>query len=230
MKPVFDSFIEPQVDRRKFLLGGVFAATAAFAQWRLPRHDLDRLGRQKLEDLVPKEIGDWKAVSNSGVVVPPNDPLLNGIYSQELTRVYADGKNPPIMLLMAQNGTQTGFLQVHRPDFCYRASGYQISAVSPHPINIGSAIVPASLMDATAGGPTEHVVFWTRVGDRIPQSWTQQKLVVAEQNLRGIIPDAILIRVSMINEDSSSALAGIDDFVRNMLASIPQDRRSVFIV
>lgn len=230
MKPVFDSFIEPQVDRRKFLLGGVFAAAAAFAQWRLPRHDLDRLGRQKLEDLVPKEIGDWKAVSNSGVVVPPNDPLLNGIYSQELTRVYADGKNPPIMLLMAQNGTQTGFLQVHRPDYCYRASGYQISAVSPHPINIGSGIVPASLMDATAGGPTEHVVFWTRVGDKIPQSWTQQKLVVAEQNLRGIIPDAILVRVSMINEDSVSALAGIDDFVRNMLASVPHDRRSVFII
>jgi EpsI family protein len=227
---VFDSFTEPQVDRRKFLLGGVFAATAAFAQWRLPRHDLDRLGRQKLEDLVPKEIGDWKAVSNSGVVVPPNDPLLNGIYSQELTRVYADGKNPPIMLLMAQNGTQTGFLQVHRPDYCYRASGYQISAVSPHPINIGSGIVPASLMDATAGGPTEHVVFWTRVGDKIPQSWTQQKLVVAEQNLRGIIPDAILVRVSMINADSASALAGIDDFVRNMLASVPHDRRSVFII
>jgi len=230
MKPMFDSFTEPRVDRRKFVLGALFAATAAFAQWRLPRRDLDRLGQQKLEDLVPKQIGNWKAIANNGVVVPPNDPLLNGIYSQELTRVYSDGENPPIMLLMAQNGTQTGFLQVHRPDYCYRASGYQISAVSPHPINIGSGILPASLMDATSGGPTEHVVFWTRIGDRIPESWTEQKIVVAEQNLRGIIPDAILIRVSVISGNSTAALGTIDRFVQQMLTSIPANRRSVFIV
>ena len=229
MKPEFDSFTEPQVDRRKFVLGALFAATAAFAEWRLPRRRNDRLGRQKLEDLVPRQIGNWNAVANGGVVVPPNDPLLNGIYSQELTRVYSDGENPPVMLLMAQNGTQTGFLQVHRPDYCYRASGYQISAVSPHPIKTEGGMLPASLMDATAGGPTEHVVFWTRVGDRIPESWTQQKLAVAEQNLLGIIPDAILVRASMINEDAASALAALDSFISQMLASIPPERRSVLV-
>ena len=230
MKPIFDSFTEPQTDRRKFLLGLLFCSATAVAAWRAPTKRVDHLGRQKLEDLVPKKIGRWNFVANSGVVVPPNDPLLNALYSQQLTRVYSDGQNPPVMLLMAQSGSQTGFLQVHRPDFCYRASGYQISAVSPHPIQIGSGVLPASMMDATAGGPPEHVVFWTRIGDQIPTSWTEQKLVVAEQNLRGIVPDAILVRLSIVSQDTAAARAAIDTFVRAMLTAIPATRRSVFIV
>ena len=230
MKPIFDSFTEPQTDRRKFLLGLLFCSATAVAAWREPTKRIDHLGRQKLEDLVPKKIGRWTFVANSGVVVPPNDPLLNALYSQQLTRVYSDGENPPVMLLMAQSGSQTGFLQVHRPDFCYQASGYRISAVSPHPIQIGSRILPASMMDATTGGPAEHVVFWTRIGDRIPTSWTEQKLVVAEQNLRGIIPDAILVRLSIVSEDAAGARAAIDTFVRAMLQAIPATRHSVFLI
>jgi EpsI family protein len=230
MKPTFDNFTQPLIDRRKLLLGLLFCSATAVSAWRTPTKRLDHLGQQKLDDLVPKKIGAWNFVANSGLVVPPNDPLLNALYSQQLTRVYSDGQNPPLMLLMAQSGSQTGFLQVHRPDFCYTASGYRISAVSPHKIALPSGVLPASMMDATTGGTPEHVVFWTRIGDRIPGSWTAQKIAVAEQNLRGIIPDAILIRISMISDDGAAARAAIDAFVREMLYSIPPARRSVFIV
>jgi EpsI family protein len=230
MKPVFNSFNEPKTDRRKFLIGGLFCAAAGLAAWRSPRQKLDRLGSEKLEDLVPKKIGSWRLVSNSGLVVPPDDPLLNALYRQQLTRVYSDGENPPLMLLMAQNGSQTGFLQVHRPEFCYQAGGYRLSPTMPHPISLGSQVLPASEMDATLDGPPEHVVFWTRIGDRIPTSWPQQKVVVAEQNLRGIIPDAILIRISMISQDRTAALRSIDSFVRQMLEQIPPAQRSVFVL
>jgi len=85
-------------------------------------------------------------------------------------------------------------------------------------------------MDATAGGPTEHVVYWTRVGNRMPASWKEQKLAVAEQNLEGIIPDAILVRVSTVTDDAEAGRAAIDNFVRALLGAIPSNRRSVFIV
>lgn len=230
MKEIHNFTEPPQTDRRKFMLGAIFCSAAAVAAWRMPHKRLDFLGSQKLEDLVPKKIGEWGMVSNNGVVVPPHDPLLDALYSQQLTRVYSDGQNPPVMLLMAQNGSQTGFLQVHRPEFCYRAGGYRISETSPHPVRLGSAVLNASEMDATLDGPPEHVVFWTRIGDRVPTSWTQQKLAVAEQNLRGIIPDAILVRISMISEDRPSALAAIDTFVRQMLEAIPTDKRPIFVI
>jgi len=230
MKQAFESFTEPQADRRKFLLGLLFCSAAGVAAWRQPRIKIDYLGKEKLEDLVPKTIGRWDFVTASGLVIPPEDDFEKTLYSEVLTRVYSDNQGSPIMLLLAQNGGQTGFLQIHRPEVCYTAGGYQISAVTPHPIRVGSTTVPANRMDASAGGPTEHVIYWTRVGNEVPASWRQQKLAVAEQNLRGLIPDAILVRVSTVNDDADAALATIDEFVRAMLQSIPPSRRSVFIV
>ncbi len=229
MKPMFDTFNEPRTDRRKLLLGLLFCCAAGAAAWRKPEQHLDYLGREKLDDLIPKSIGRWNFVAASGLVVPPNDQLLNAVYSQLLTRVYSDGETS-VMLLIAQSGSQTGFLQIHRPEICYTAGGYQISAVGPHPIQIGSKIVPANSMDASSGGPAEHIVYWTRVGNKLPTSWREQRLAVAEQNLEGVIPDAILVRVSMISDDGDAARTSIDQFVRTMLASIPANRRSVFIV
>jgi len=230
LKPVFDSFTEPQTDRRKFLLGLTFCSAAAVAAWRQPRRRLDYLGKHKLDEVVPETIGRWKFVTASGLVVPPEDELEKTLYSNMLTRVYSDGQSAPVMLLLAQNGSQTGFLQIHRPEICYTAGGYHISAVTPHPISFGSKIVPANRMDASAGGPTEHVVYWTRVGNRIPGNWTAQKLAVAEQNLQGTIPDAILVRVSTVSDDDSAAMASIDEFIRAMLGSIQPRMRSVLIL
>jgi EpsI family protein len=229
MKPPFDPFTQPQIDRRKFVTGLLFGSAAGIAYLRRPRIRIDYLGTDKLDALVPKTIGRWNYIKASGLVVPPDDPLERLIYAQVLTRMYWDGVNPPMMLLLAQNGSQTGFLQIHRPEVCYTAAGYQITPITPHPISVDGRIVPANRMDATNGGPTEHVVYWTRVGNQIPPNWRDQKLAVAEQNLRGIIPDAILVRVSTVNDDASAALASVDQFVSAMLQSIQPDRRSVLI-
>ena len=230
MKPIVGSFTEPQLDRRKLLLGLLFCSAAALAEWRQPRKRLDYLGSAKLDDVVPKTIGSWKFVAASGLVVPPEDQLSRMLYSQLLTRVYSDGTNPSIMLLIAQSGDQTGVLQVHRPETCYTASGYQITGVSPHPIRLGQTVVPANSMDASLEGYTEHVVYWTRVGNQVPSNWTEQKLAVAEQNLRGIVPDAILMRVSTVDQDAGKALAVLDAFIAAFISSVAPQHRPVFIV
>lgn len=230
MMRTIDSDTYQATDRRKFLIGVLFCSAAGFAAWRQPRVKLDYLGGQTLEDLVPKTIGPWTFVTASGLVVPPEDELSSSLYSHMLTRVYSDGQNPNVMLLMAQNGSQSGFLQIHRPEVCYTAGGYHISALSPHPIQIGSKLLVANSIDASAGGPTEHVIYWTRVGNMLPKSWKQQKLAVAEQNLEGIIPDAILVRVSCVTDDADAARTTMDAFVRALINSIPPNRRSVFIL
>ena len=229
MKPLPESLSSPDVDRRKVLLGLLFGSAAAFAAWRLPSKKLDYLGRGKLNDLVPKTIGPWKFVAASGLVVPPEDQLSRTLYSQLLTRVYSDGENPSVMLLIAQSAGQTGILQVHRPETCYPASGFQISPVTNHDIQLGSSILTANMLSATNEGQTEHIIYWTRVGNRIPTSWKQQKLAVAEDNLRGIIPDAVLVRVSTVTSDAAQAQATLDAFTRSMVGSIAPDKRAVLV-
>ena len=193
MKQAFDSFTEPQADRRKFLLGLLFCSAAGVAAWRQPRIKIDYLGTQKLEDLVPKTIGRWDFVTASGLVIPPEDDFEKTLYSQVLTRVYSDNRGTPIMLLLAQNGGQTGFLQIHRPEVCYTAGGYQISAVTPHPIRVGQTVVPANRMDASLDDlvPSEsHMPYDIRdaitriVDDGLDQSAGRRREV--ERHLGGI--------------------------------------------
>ena len=105
-------------------------------------------GAQKLEDLVPKRIGRLEFCHGERTGLAAGRPDLKAIYSQVLTRVYSDGQNPPIMLLLAQSSSQTGFLQIHRPETCYTAGGYQISPLTPHP-QVGSKMVKANRMEAS---------------------------------------------------------------------------------
>jgi len=230
MKQAFDSFTEPQADRRKFLLGLLFCSAAGVAAWRQPRIKIDYLGKEKLEDLVPKTIGRWDFVTASGLVIPPEDDFEKTLYSQVLTRVYSDNRGTPIMLLLAQSSSQTGFLQVHRPETCYSAGGYKIATLGTHDIQVGSKVVKANLMEAESDSSTEHVIYWTRIGNMMPHSWREQKIDVAEQNLRGIVPDAILVRLSSVAPDGDAARRQIDEFVRAMIESVPAKMRSVFIV
>jgi hypothetical protein len=60
-------------------------------------------------------------------------------------------------------------------------------------------------------------------------SWAEQKLVFAEDNLKRLIPDAALIRVSTPLSDDASALADIDDFVREMVAVMAAPTRPVLV-
>ena len=229
MKANLDREGGAQVERRKLMLGAIFCAAAGAAFVRAPSKSIDLLGEGKLEALIPKSLGPWNFIAASGLVIPPEDELSKAIYSQILTRVYSDEQNAPIMLLIAQSAKQTGFLQVHRPEFCYLAGGYQLSAIIPHPTRINAKIIPASSLDASQGGATEHIVYWVRIGNKLPGSWIEQKAVMAELNLRGFIPDAVLVRVSTVGEDGMAARSTIDRFVATLIDSLPQKAQAVLI-
>lgn len=215
--------------RRKFGLGLAFASVAGVAAARLPNKNLDYLGKQKLESVIPDKIGRWNYVSSSGLVVPPEDQMIRALYSQLVTRVYSDGSGPPIMLLVAQSATQTGILQIHRPEICYTAGGYQLSAIEPHVVGLPWGALPTLSMSATSDSRTEQLVYWTRIGDRLPKSWREQRMVVAMDNLRRIIPDAIMVRVSTFGNDKARALASMDEFILSLMNSVSPQVRRVFI-
>ena len=155
--------------------------------------------------------------------------MIRALYSQLVTRVYSDGSGPPIMLLVAQSATQTGILQIHRPEICYTAGGYQLSAIEPHVVGLPWGALPTLSMSATSDSRTEQLVYWTRIGDRLPKSWREQRMVVAMDNLRRIIPDAIMVRVSTFGNDKARALASMDEFILSLMNSVSPQVRRVFI-
>jgi EpsI family protein len=219
----------PVLTRRKFALGLAFAGAAGAAAAKQPNQRLDYLGKAKLDELLPEKLGSWSYVSSSGLVIPPEDQLSRALYSQLLTRVYASPENLPMMLLIAQSGSQTGILQVHRPEICYTAGGYQLSNVQPHPVALPGRIIPAMSLTARSDNRIEQLLYWTRIGNHLPTSWRQQRLAVAMDNLRGMIPDAAMVRVSTISPDRDAAVAAMDSFISTMMQSISPELRRVLI-
>jgi len=231
MKSLFPPEQQPLLSRREIVSGLLMLSAAGVAAARKPDIKLDYLGDHKLDDVVPMRIGRWNFVANSGLVVPPNDQLQLMLYSQQLTRVYSDGSGANVMLLIAYSASQTGFLQVHRPEFCYTAAGYSLSDFQPHDVVLGpTQSFRANSLTATRDAQVEKLLYWTRIGGRIPPTWMQQKFTVAEENLRRIIPDAALVRISMAMPDEAQAMKTMDEFVRTMIASVAPPMRRVFVV
>lgn len=217
------------MSRREVVAGLSLLSAAGVAAMRRPDSRLNSLGDHKLEDIIPDRIGPWQFVTTSGLVVPPEDQLALAVYSQTLTRVYSDGKMP-IWLLVAYSADQTGFLQVHRPEFCYSAAGYALTDFAPHRISISSSkSITANSLTAVRDNSVEKLIYWTRIGHYIPQTWTQQKLTVAEENLRGFVPDAALVRISTIGVDETQAMQVLDGFAKAMIASVPEPLRPAFV-
>ena len=224
-----DETAKDRLDRRKFLLGGAFLGSAALAYARTPRTVEDFLGKAKLDDIIPKHFTDWSFVSASGLVTAPEDQLSRLLYSQLLTRVYSAPGKLPIMMLAAQSASQTGVLQIHRPEVCYPAGGFQLSPVVEHDIPVGPLTLRTNQLSATADGRSEQIVYWTRIGKHLPISWSEQRWAVAQDNMKGIIPDAVLVRISVTTNDRDQALAVISDFTRSLLTSLSPLARKVLI-
>ena len=210
----------PSLDRRRFLIGGMMAAGAGVAYARQPTERVDILGSRKLDDIVPRQIGAWQFLTNSGLVVPTEDTLSDALYSQLLTRVYVNGSDTPVMLLIAQSAGQSGILQVHRPEFCYPAGGFDLSPISQVPLGVGGRSIPVNQLTATLPGRAEQIIYWTRVGNAMPLSWAEQRMAVAMDNLKGIIPDAVLTRMSTVDTDQEAAFARLADFAERLVASM----------
>jgi EpsI family protein len=191
----------------------------------VPTRKLDLLGERKLEEVIPERIGSWNFHSKSGLVVPPSDELSDQLYAQLLTRVYVAPDRPPIMLLVAQGNSQTGVIQVHRPEVCYPAGGYKLSNARQHQISTVAGKLSTVVFTATADERTEQLLYWTRVGRELPRSWAEQRWAVAKANFRGDIPDAVLVRVSSILVSADDAIPALEQFAESLVEALPTQLR-----
>ncbi|TCP33063.1 exosortase-associated protein EpsI, V-type [Sphingomonas sp. BK235] len=222
-----DAIAPRLLDRRRAIIGGAFLLTAGVAAARVPGHHIDLLGARKIDALIPQQIGSWSFLSKSGLVVPPADQLSDMLYSQLITRVYVSPDELPVMMLVAQSSGQTGILQVHRPEYCYPAGGFTLTDKTVNAIPLPGSTLDAIVMTARADNRTEQLLYWTRVGNDMPLTWAQQRWSVARANLRGDVPDAVMVRLSTLTEDRAAAMRALSSFTRSMFAAVPADVRRV---
>jgi EpsI family protein len=214
--------------RREMLIGGGFLLAAATSFALKPRRHIRMLGNGKIEDLVPKKFAGWDFVAASGLILPPEDQLQDQLYSQLLTRTYANAAGTQIMLLIAYNGAQDGVVQVHRPEVCYPASGFKLTQIDEHLIPMADGLdIPSRFIVAETGLRREQIIYWTRLGNAFPRQWSEQRRAVFEQNLRGDIPDGLLTRISSVSPNTGAIQ--LDAFARDLYTAVGTRMKQVLV-
>ena len=211
------------------MMGAGLLAVSGIAYARKPTRRIQPVSEKKFEALFPKSFGEWRILPASELIMPPESELANKLYEHILTRSYSNAKGQVVLFLAAYSSVQIDDVQVHRPEVCYAVSGFSIDDNQPYTLKIDDRFtVPARFVDANAPMRQERILYWTRVDDRFPANWSQQRLAMLVSNLEGYYPDGILVRASVINAGEASATI-LTDFYRALTkAASPETLRVLY--
>ncbi len=208
--------------RRDLLLGLPLVAASAGAFALTPRNRLNLLGEKQLEDMVPLSIAGWTVTPSNAVVLPDAEEgsLSARLYDQTVSRLYTSDSDEPVMMVIAYGSTQSDQLQLHRPEVCYTAVGFEITRAEKVSVPLrGKVQLPARELVATSNDRVEPILYWTRVGDFLPASGNEQRLMKLRSEMRGYVADGVLVRLSTIGDPTPQKFEMLQRFAREMLAA-----------
>lgn len=207
----------------------VMVAASVFAVVLRPTKKLADVGaKMDLEMIVPKQFGQWRIDASIIPLTPSPDvqAKLDKIYNQTLARTYVNDQGQRIMLSIAYGGDQSDALQVHLPEVCYAAQGFDVKKTEEGEIVVAERVVPVRRVLATLGARIEPITYWIKVGDLIVNSGTRRKLAQLKYGLVGNVPDGILVRVSSIGRDAVTQYQVHTKFLDELVAAMPPTDRT----
>jgi EpsI family protein len=214
----------------RLLVGLAMLAAAALALELTPRLKLaDQEPKINLEAMIPKQFGEWKLDEMIGslMVSPDVQAQLDKLYNQMLTRTYINSKGERVMLSITYGDDQSTLKQIHLPEGCYAAQGFQIESMSKDFIDLSGGKLPVMKLVATQGPRIEPITYWAMIGDLAVRGRLEKYMARLKYGLTGEIPSGILIRVSTISANESQSYRTEEQFVRDMLRAVPMKYRKV---
>jgi EpsI family protein len=180
-----------------------------------------------LEQMIPASFAGWTL--DASIVPLKPDPerqtMIEKLYDQTLSRTYVNTDGQRVMLSIAYGGDQSKALQLHLPEVCYVAQGFQMLRNDDGQLNTGFGALPVKRLVARQNERNEPITYWITIGDKAVLSGIEQKLQRFAYGLSGKIPDGMLVRVSTIEPNATEAYRVQDRFVNEMLAVLaPKDR------
>ncbi len=218
--------------RRDLLIGGACAAAGVAGYGLTPRRRISLLGADRLEDIAPRRFGDWTSADMDDEVAPKEEgSLASRLYGQSVGRLYTNARTGvQVMLLLAWGDTQSNALQLHRPEVCYPAFGFEIVASEAVRLPLSAtAALPARSLTVRRGDRIEQVLYWTRLGEYLPQTVQEQRVDRIRAAMAGSVPDGVLVRLNRTVSSTAAPVASLRDFAPELLAAIPAARRKVLL-
>ena len=221
-------------DRVMGVFGALMVGSAILAYALTPHRQLhEPLPPAALETLIPERFENWQVdTSSTPIALPPElQDAQKKIYDEMLVRTYRRDSGERVMLTIAYGRNQSRSLQVHRPEVCYTALGFQISQEKNAYIAGAGEVrdIPVMQLVATRHTRNEPVTYWIRIGDQVVRGNLELGLARLSFGLRGYIPDGLLFRVSTVGPDNARGFAQQAHFVKALMSALNDHQRSQLI-
>lgn len=177
-----------------------------------------------LNNLIPASFGEWNQQQELEMILSPTAKEVSGkIYEQTLSRTYTNKRGEQIMLTIAYGNNQRDGMQVHKPEACYPAQGFQITQATTGYLapSKSRSEIPVKRLVAVQGSRQEPITYWITVGNQIALGGLQWKLAQLKYGLTGKVPDGLLFRVSSIDSNYEHAFTTQANFINDLLNAIP---------
>lgn len=211
------------VRRRALVLAASMVAAAALAGFGKPvPHDDAAATPLDLDNLLPREFGDWRVDAATEAFVRPaaQQGKVYKVYDQVLERTFINSTGQRIMVSAAFGREQSAGMQMHRPEVCYPGGGFQVEGVEPVQLILAGQAVAATRLHAFLPGRSEPITYWTLLGDVVVTDSTAFRLRQLSFGVRRRLLDGLLMRVSSIDSQPARAYAlqsrFADELVRAM--------------
>lgn len=184
-----------------------------------------------LETSIPTSFGDWTEEKEltAQVINPETANELAKIYTQTLSRNYINRNGDRIMLSIAYGADQVTGLQLHYPEVCYPAQGFNLASATKGTLTTNLGELRVKRLRTSLGARNEPVTYWTTMADKVVLGGYDTKFAQLSYGFRGQIPDGLIFRVSSISSDAAAAFKVQDQFVRQIADALPAQSRTRFI-
>lgn len=181
-----------------------------------------------LEQIFPERFGAWQVDASAGALIRPafEQARQFQMYDQVLERTYFNAQGQSVMLSAVYGRQQSVGLQMHRPEVCYKAGGFEVHDVRSSTLSWGGRSVPATQMVASMVGRTEPVTYWRLLGHELVGHEADFRWRQLSLGVKGHIPDGLLVRLSSIDTDSAQAHALHAAFARELLQAMSPAQRA----
>ena len=217
------------INRRMLIIALLMFGGAGLAWAMKPTQKIADIGvKPDLNTLIPGQIGEWK-IDTSIVPIEPSPDVqaaLNKIYNQTLSRTYVNPAGRRVMLSIAYGGDQSDSMQVHQPEVCYAAQGFEVFGAVAGMLLTQYGELPVKRLIALQGNRNEPITYWVVVGDKATLPGLTQKFAQLSYGLTGKVPDGFLVRISSIDPDRQAAYQLQESFIKSMLGALSEKDRA----
>jgi EpsI family protein len=201
---------------RLMVLVTLFATTFAAVQVTARHHR--QQSRQPNWDVVPYEVDGWSGFESRF------DPIYGGDPSDtRLLRVYRKGDGPPVILYVGFFGELATILDVHTPELCYPAEGWEIlrSGKSSAGSFRGRQIQAKEILVDKAGN-RRLVVWWYNAGSRPIETRIRHVYAMLAMSVITGRTDGSMIRLEtpVGSDGEAAAEKRVGEFQKTILAQL----------